>query len=309
MRYILGPADAGRRVDAWVAATAGVSRRRAVDLLAAGAFQLNGDPVAPDHRIHTGDVISGEATPDPTTTLAPEQGVPVPIIFSDAHLLVVNKPAGLTVHPGSGRPGGTLVNALLGMGIPLAAAGGPVRPGVVHRLDKDTSGLLLVAKTDKAFWALAKMAQDHEFQREYLAVVAGIPDPPRGTIDAALGRDARRRAKFTVVQSGGRDAITHYEVIETFKGAALVKLVLETGRTHQIRVHLAACGWPLLGDRSYGSPERRGVRPAMGLPDPGRQALHAAKLGFVHPITGKPRSFSAPLPADLAGLVKDLRLR
>ncbi len=274
-----------------------VSRSRAVDLLESGAFKLNGVSIKPRRHVKAGDVLEGELPPEVPVTLAGEPGS-VPIVFQDAHLLVVDKPAGLTVHPGAGRKGGTLVNILLGMGIPLAPAAGRVRPGVVHRLDRGTSGLMVLVKTDAAYWKLSRMVQGHELKREYLAVVAGVPRPDRGSIEAAVGRDPRHRKRFAVVSAGGRKAVTHYAVERTFKAASLVRVTLGTGRTHQIRVHFAALGWPVLGDQEYGRAAHTSLI--------GRQALHATRLTFAHPFTRKSMKFESDLPADMQQLVERL---
>ena len=288
----------GKRVDAWLAAACAVSRSRAVAWLASGAFTVNGVKAAPDRKIKPGDVLAGVAPEPEAPGITPSFGK-IPIVYQDKHLLIVDKPPGLAVHPGAGRPEATLVSALLGMKVPLAPAGGVQRPGVVHRLDKDTSGLVAVAKTDAAYWKLAKMVARHELEREYLAIVVGVPRPPHGTIDAALDRDTRHREKFTVVSHGGRQAVTHYALERPLRGASLLRLKLETGRTHQIRVHCAAMGWPILGDVLYG-----GVR--VKTPLIARQALHAAKLAFAHPITAKPVAAVSKVPRDLAAALKAL---
>ena len=305
IRLVAGDTDWHRRVDAWVAAAFSVSRSRAVTLLASGAIRLNGEKAEPDHHVKVGDVLEGEAAALVEISAKGEKGKKVPIIHQDSHLMVVDKPAGLTVHPGAGRPGGTLVNVLLGMGEKLAPAGGRQRPGVVHRLDKDTSGLMVLAHTDQAFWKLAKMVEAHEIHREYLAVVAGTPSPLKGTINAQIDRDRRNREKYAVVPTGGREAITHYEVVEKFTGASLVRVILETGRTHQIRVHFAAMGWPVAGDETYGNRLPKGTVPAFrGMT---RQALHSARMTFTHPITGKEITCKSVPPADIQALINALR--
>lgn len=304
MRLVAEREDSNKRADVWVAGALAVSRSRAVELLKSGALRLNGSAAQPDKRIKKGDVIEGEVAVLPLSEVKAEGGM-VPLVFQDAHLAVVDKPAGLAVHPGAGRPGGTLVNMLTGMGVPLAPAGGRLRPGIVHRLDMDTSGLMVVAKTDAAYWKLVKMIQKHLIHREYLAVVAGVPTPPRGTIAAALARDPRHREKYAVVSSGGRAAITNYEVEEVFRGAALVRIVLETGRTHQIRVHFTTMGWPLAGDAVYGGRLPKGA-PEILKTMP-RQALHSARLAFMHPVTGEEMDFTSPLPADIRALLDRVR--
>jgi len=305
IKLVAGDTDWHRRVDAWVAAAFAVSRSRAVSLLASGAVRLNGEKVEPDHHVKVGDVLEGEAAAIVEISAKAEKGTKIPIVYQDDHIIVVDKPAGLTVHPGAGRPGGTLVNVLLGMGMKLAPAGGRQRPGVVHRLDKDTSGLMVLARTDQAFWKLVKMVEAHEIHREYLAVVAGTPEPLKGTIDAQIDRDRRNREKYSVVPTGGREAITHYEVVEKFAGASLVRVVLETGRTHQIRVHFSAMGWPLAGDETYGNRLPKGTIPAFRAMK--RQALHSARIEFIHPVTGKSMVIKIVPPADFQALVKILR--
>ncbi len=298
-RVIADAVVAGRRIDAWLAAVAGVSRRRARELLESGEVELNSALAKPSRHVREGDVLAGRASEAEPWALAAEEGT-VPILYQDRHMLVLDKPAGLTVHPGAGRRSGTLVNILLGMGIKLAPAGGKLRPGIVHRLDRETSGLMLAAKTDQAYWALIPQVAGRKIRREYTALVAGKPSPRKGTINAALARSSRHHDRFTVVSSGGRNAVTHYEVAECFQGASLVKVRLETGRTHQIRVHFAACGWPLLGDKAY-------ARPRAGLPQIGRHALHAARIALAHPVSGKPLSFTSPLPLDMRLTLAQLR--
>jgi 23S rRNA pseudouridine1911/1915/1917 synthase len=296
---VAGEAVQGKRVDAWVAEHLAVSRSRAVALLSSGALKVDGLTVKASYRMKAGQVLEG-AVPKAAPAGLPAEKGRVPVVFKDRHLAVVDKPAGLVVHPGSGRSGGTLVNILLGMGLPLAPAGGKTRPGVVHRLDKDTSGLMVVALSDEAFWKLVKMMGKHGIRREYLAVTAGIPRPLNGTIDAPLDRDPRNRERMAVVAAGGRPAVTHYEVVEKLGAAALVRVVLETGRTHQIRVHFSAMGWPVMGDAEYGG--RKASTPLIG-----RQALHSALLSFPHPVNGREREFRSPLPRDMAGLVAALK--
>ena len=234
--------------------------------------------------------------PAAPSELRPE-AIPLEIVLEDADLLVVNKPAGLTVHPAPGHPSGTLVNALLSAVPDLAGIGGTVRPGIVHRLDKDTSGLLVVAKSDEAHRALAAQFKAHTAQRTYLAVVRGRMPRDEGTITAALGRHPAHRKRFAVVPRG-RAAVTHYAVLERFRAATLVACRLETGRTHQIRVHLAHSGHPLVGDPVYGRARA---------PEIARQALHAARLEFMHPRTGRRVTCTAPLPEDMARLLARLR--
>jgi 23S rRNA pseudouridine1911/1915/1917 synthase len=253
------------------------------------------------------------------------------IAYEDRDLIVIDKPKGLAVHPGPGHASGTLVNALIAhCGASLSGIGGVMRPGIVHRLDKDTTGLMVVAKSDRAHQGLAEQFAAHgadgRLTRGYRAVAWGAPERPRGVIDAALARSAANRTRIAVVRAErGRRAVTHYEVLERFGSgdnprvrrrsgpiASLLRLVLETGRTHQVRVHLAHIGHPLLGDETYGaghkaSARRLGPRPQAALAALGRQALHAAELAFVHPVSGRRMQFEAPLPSDMADLVDALR--
>jgi len=253
--------------------------------------------VRPSYRVRAGDQIVVEIPPAHPVELRPEP-IPLEIVYEDGDLLVVNKPAGLVVHPGAGRPTGTLVHALLAHCPDLPGIGGEVRPGIVHRLDKDTSGLLVVAKTDAALRSLQAQIQARRAGRDYLALVHGAVAVGEGTIDAPVGRHPRHRTRMAVVASGRR-AVTRYRVVERFADATLLELRLQTGRTHQIRVHCASIGHPIVGDRVYGRrPNPWGLR---------RQALHAFRLTFVHPTTGAEMSFVAPLPADIEAALGRLR--
>ena len=252
--------------------------------------------------------------PDPTPAHNEAQAIALEIVHEDEHLLVVDKPAGMVVHPAAGNPDGTLVNALLHhCAGRLSGIGGVARPGIVHRIDKDTSGLLVVAKTDVAHEGLAAQFARHSIERVYLALTTGIPVPPAGRIDAPLARSASDRKKIAVVGAtkadGGRGkrAVTHYRIVEPLKGAALVECRLETGRTHQVRVHLASIGHPLLGDPVYGR-SRNEHRELLKSLNFHRQALHAAELGFVHPVSKAKLSFKSALPSDIQELFGALRV-
>ncbi|MCX7863812.1 MAG: RluA family pseudouridine synthase, partial [Novosphingobium sp.] len=235
------------------------------------------------------------------------QDIALKIVFEDDDLLVVDKPAGLVVHPAAGNPDGTLVNALVhhcrGK---LSGIGGVARPGIVHRLDKDTSGLMVVAKSDAAHEGLARQFADHSIDRAYMALVAGIPAPGAGTVTGAIGRSGTNRKKMAIVSDGrGKHAVTHYRMLRAFDGAALVECRLETGRTHQVRVHMSSIGHPLLGDRVYGRTPHH-FRAILAHLDFNRQALHAARLGFVHPLSGARLSFASALPKDMERLIESL---
>jgi len=254
--------------------------------------------------LHVPEAVPADARP---------QEIPLSIVYEDAHLIVVDKPAGLVVHPAAGNPDGTLVNALLhhcetsGKG-GLSGIGGVARPGIVHRIDKDTSGLLAVAKTDAAHEGLARQFKDHSIARSYCAIVAGHPRPVSGTIDTWIGRSDHDRKKMAVQREGrGKHAVTHYRVLEALNGAALVECRLETGRTHQVRVHMSHIGHPLLGDPVYRT-RAKALGTILNALAFRRQALHAASLGFIHPVTGERLDFESPLPADMQQLLSRLRL-
>lgn len=262
----------------------------------------------PSRKVESGQCFTLQM-PETICADALPQEIPLVIIHEDSHLIVIDKPAGMVVHPAAGNPDGTLVNALLhhcrGQ---LSGIGGVARPGIVHRIDKDTSGLLVVAKSDAAHEGLAKQFRDHSIARRYQAIVAGHPRPLSGTVDTWIGRSTRDRKKMGVQNEGrGKHAVTHYRTVETLARAALVECRLETGRTHQVRVHMAHIGHPLLGDPVYGS---RGKTFGTILSRLAfrRQALHAASLGLIHPITGERLDFESPLPADMQQLLSQLRL-
>jgi len=251
------------------------------------------------HRVQAGERVEVTIPPPPTDGLAAE-AVDLAIVFEDEHVLVVDKPAGMVVHPAAGNPSGTLVNALLAHCRDLAGIGGELRPGIVHRLDKDTSGLLVVAKTDRAHRALAAAFAARRVEKTYLALVAKTVRPASGRIDAAIGRSPRDRTKMAVRVPRARAATTIYRTIESLPGHTLLEIDLVTGRTHQIRVHLAAKGHPVVGDDRYGTVSRRGATL-------GRLALHAARLSFRHPVSGETMHFASPLPADFEAYLSRLR--
>jgi len=298
-----------------------LSRSRLKALILAGAVAIDGNTIRdPGHRVNAGNEIAVMVPPaEPAEPLG--ENIPLVVLHEDDALIVIDKPRGLVVHPAAGNPTGTLVNALIAhCGESLSGIGGVKRPGIVHRLDKDTTGVMVVAKTDRAHRALSAQFADHgrtgPLERAYLAFVWGAFDRPKGTIDAPLDRHPKSREKMAV-RAGGREAITHWERLETYAGtdgkpaASLLSCQLETGRTHQIRVHLAHIGHPLLGDDTYGPGFKTkaallppGARAA--LDSLGRQALHAYLLGFEHPETGETDTFRSPLPADLAALRRAL---
>jgi 23S rRNA pseudouridine1911/1915/1917 synthase len=304
LRVTLAPGHAGWRLDRALAdAVPTMSRERLKALVRSGALEANGAPVRDPAAKVRGDERFTLTVPEPQTAHNVPQDIPLAIPFEDEHLLVVDKPAGLVVHPAAGNREGTLVNALLHhCAGRLSGIGGVARPGIVHRIDKLTSGLLVVAKTDVAHEGLARQFAAHSIDRRYLAIVNGLPKAAAGTIDAPLARSAHDRKKIAIVTGvRGKRAVTHWRRIEALRDAALVECRLETGRTHQVRVHLASIGHPLLGDPVYG----RGKsvhRQLLNQLDFKRQALHAAGLGFTHPVTKARLSFESALPSDMQEL-------
>ena len=291
------------RLDAWLAqlpelSAAGLSRSRLQALTADGLITVNGTVARAAQRIRPSDAVTVCVPPTRSPADLIPQDIAVPAVYEDEHLIVVDKPAGLPVHPGPGHPDGTLVNALLARCPDIRGIGGELRPGIVHRLDLDTSGLMVVAKTQTAHQRLTEQLKNREFRKEYLAVAVGMVTPESGTIDAPIARDPRHRQRMAV-EAGGRAARTHYETLEELAGHTLLNLVLETGRTHQIRVHLAYLGYPLLGDAAYGK-----AHPLIG-----RQFLHAARLGFHHPVSGAWMEHASDLPAELSSVLDTLRAR
>ena len=287
-RFSVAEPDAGSRLDRALAGREEIGTRAAAErLLGAGAVRVDGEKRPKSHRLEAGSVVE-VALPDAVDlTLAPEP-VTVPIVFQDEHVLVLDKPSGLVVHPGAGERAGTLAGQLLSLG----ATGGDDsdRPGIVHRLDRDTSGLLVVARSNEAYVALQDAVRRRELDRRYLALVRGRPRSRTGRIDAAIGRDRRDPTRRSLDTDEPRAAVTHFEVRETLPEHALLEVTLETGRTHQIRVHLAAIELPVAGDAQYG------VRGDLGL---ARQALHAHRLRFRHPVLGDEVDVESPLPPDL----------
>jgi 23S rRNA pseudouridine1911/1915/1917 synthase len=308
-RIISGTLPGGERLDKALSLASGLSRERIKALLGEGRIRLDGAAVAQASLKPAAGTTFAIDVPEADPAEAVAQDIPLNIMFEDEHLIVVDKPAGLVVHPAAGNLDGTLVNALLhhcrGQ---LSGIGGVVRPGIVHRIDKETSGLLVVAKTDAAHEGLAKQFADHSIHRAYLAIVAGVPKPTSGTVSGHIGRSDHDRKKMAVLHplnKRGKHAVTHYRLIEALGLACLVECRLETGRTHQVRVHMSSIGHPLLGDPVYGRNPPR-LRPILTQLHFARQALHAAELGFIHPVTGAAQNFVSALPADMAGLLVEL---
>ncbi|HVR90813.1 MAG TPA: RluA family pseudouridine synthase [Novosphingobium sp.] len=300
--------EGGQRLDKALADASGLSRERVKALLGEGAITLDGARASQASAKLAEGTKFAITVPAATTAEAAPQDIPLSVAFEDAHLIVVDKPAGLVVHPAAGNLDGTLVNALLHhCAGQLSGIGGVARPGIVHRIDKDTSGLLVVAKTDAAHEGLARQFADHSIERAYLAVTAGHPVPLAGTVTGAIARSNTNRKKMALVADGrGKHAVTHYKTLERLVDATLLECRLETGRTHQVRVHLASIGHPLLGDPVYGRAPWR-LRPLLTRLHFARQALHAAALGFIHPVSGQFHRFESELPADLRELLVELR--
>ncbi|HEU4431310.1 MAG TPA: RluA family pseudouridine synthase [Myxococcota bacterium] len=296
--FVVGSAHAGERLDRALAALAGVARAQAQRWIEDARVRVNGAPARASQKLAPGDrVLADPPAPAPSELAA--EPIALTLLHEDDALAVIDKPAGLVVHPAPGHAGGTLVNALLHHVRDLAGIGGVARPGIVHRLDRGTSGVMVVAKTDAAHQALSKQFHDHTIQRVYVAFARGAPAQDEGRIERAIGRHPTDRKRMSIVTKRGRAAATRWRVLRRFPKSGAVKLEIrpETGRTHQIRVHLAAHGLPLLGDATYGRAAGGAFTSRLARP-----ALHAAVLGFVHPTTGETLRFEAPLPADLAAL-------
>ncbi len=277
-----------RRIDVFVAEKTELSRSFVAKLIGDGLITVDGKAASKNTKLKAGNYVE-VIVPDPVSDKAEPENIPIDIVYEDDWLLVVNKPKGMVVHPAAGNESGTLVNALLyHCGASLSGIGGVLRPGIVHRIDKDTSGLLIVAKNDDAHHFLAEQIKEHSFTREYEAVVYGNVKNDKGTVNAPIGRHPVKRKEMAVVGVGGRDATTHFTVLSRSNGFSYVKLKLETGRTHQIRVHMSYIGYPLAGDEVYG--------PKKCIKELGGQCLHARKIGFIHPKTKEYMEFISELP-------------
>ena len=288
----------GERLDSALARMFGLSRARAADLIAAGAVLTGGAPAAKSDRVAAGDWL--EVTlPSPVTAAPPAEPVPgLIVVHEDADILVVDKPPGVAAHPTPGWTGPTVLQGLLAAGHTLATSGAAERQGIVHRLDANTSGLMVLAKSEPAYSALKRAFREREVEKRYHALVQGHPDPFRGTVDAPIGRHPSGDGRFAVI-AGGRPSVTHYDTLEAFRAASLVEVILETGRTHQIRVHMTAIRHPCAGDRLYGADPVLAAR--LGLT---RQWLHAVRLGFAHPADGRKVEFTSAYSADLASALE-----
>lgn len=298
--YVVTAGEAGTRLDVYVAGReAQLSRSYVQKLIGEGLIRVNGSEARANYRLKEGDTVSVTVPPPVEPEVRPEP-IPLDIYYEDEDVIVVNKPRGMVVHPAEGNYTGTLVNALLYHCRDLSGINGVLRPGIVHRIDKDTSGLLMAAKNDLAHEHLADQLKEHTVTRGYLALAHGLLKCDRGTVDAPIGRHPVDRQKMAVTDRNAKRAVTHYRVLGRAENFTLLRLRLETGRTHQVRVHLSYIGHPLVGDTRYGP-----NRPRFGLDG---QFLHACQLGFVHPRSGDYLEFTAPLPAELAAVLKKLGL-
>ncbi|WCK53058.1 RluA family pseudouridine synthase [Aneurinibacillus sp. Ricciae_BoGa-3] len=300
--WIVETEDAGERIDKFLAAVQeGYSRSQLQIWLKEGHVTVNGKEVKGNYRLQDGDEIVLTVPPPKDLDIAAEP-MDLAVVYEDSDVIVVNKPRGLVVHPAPGHYSGTLVNGLLAHCNDLSGINGVLRPGIVHRIDKDTSGLIMAAKNDRAHESLAAQLKAHTVTRRYIALVHGVIGHDKGTIDAPIGRDPKNRQQMAVVFENSKPAVSHFAVLERFKDFTLVELKLETGRTHQIRVHMKYINHPLLGDPKYG-PKSDSDFPIEG------QALHARDLGFVHPTTGEYMEFTSPLPDDMESIIRLLHLR
>jgi len=301
--YTVSHEEETERLDTFIASRSGLSRSRIQRFIKDGLVSVNSRREKPGYRLRRGDVIELTIPDEPETTLLPED-IPLEIVMEDGDIVVVNKPPGMVIYPAAGHKSGTLLNALIAKCGKLASTGAPLRPGVVHRLDKDTSGLIMFARNDKAYLDLINQFKEREVEKHYMALIYGIPKEDRGEIRASIGRSISDRKKMSTKTRKGKEAVTEYEVIKRFKTASLVKVKIITGRTHQIRVHFAAAGHPVLGDTTYG--KKTMLRSGHGTISFNRQMLHAYSLKFRHPATGKSVELTASMPDDMENAVEEL---
>lgn len=310
--FVVSKEQAGLRIDRFLAGVLpDFSRSHLTKLIKEGLILVNAKPVKPSYEIRADDLVTvGTGAAEPENSLTPEP-MALDILFEDEDLLIVNKPPGLVVHPGAGHSEGTLVHGLLAHSPRLAVQGSPLRPGIVHRLDKDTSGAIVVAKSERAYLNLIKQFKERSVKKQYFALVYGCPRENRGEIASLLGRHPTDRKKIAVLKKGGREAVSKWRVEKNWGEAALLLVAIETGRTHQIRVQLSHIGYPVVGDETYGGGKRRAKNIKAApvhelLLGAGHQMLHAARLEFAHPVTGEKISAEAPLPADFREIVEGL---
>lgn len=306
-KIIVEKCDEGKRLDVYLASNDQIpSRSFAQDLIIGQLVKINGKTSSKNYQLKEGDKITIQIPPPTVLDISPEC-IPVDIVYEDEDLIVVSKPAGMVVHPSHGHAKGTLVNALLYHSDKLSGIGGAQRPGIIHRLDKGTSGLLIVAKNDKSHTELSKQLKRREIKRYYLALVCGSWKTDSGTIDAPIGRGFKDRKKMTIAGKACREAVTHFKVVERFKKYSLLEVRLDTGRTHQIRVHMEYAKHPIVGDLEYGYRKHQNQKLLEEGIDLKRQFLHAYRLEFIHPISGKKLEFKNNLPADLQKVLEELR--
>ncbi|AIQ48702.1 pseudouridine synthase [Paenibacillus sp. FSL R7-0273] len=300
-QWTVAAENAKERIDKYIteAWEEEISRSQVQLWITNGHVSVNGAPVKANYKLSAGDIVAISVPEPEVTDLVPED-IPLDVVYEDSDVIVINKPRGMVVHPAAGHPSGTLVNALMYHCKDLSGINGEIRPGIVHRIDKDTSGLIMSAKNDASHASLAAQLKEHSVTRRYIAVVHGNVSHDKGTVDAPIGRDPHDRKLYTVTEKNSKKSVTHFTVLERLGDCTLLELQLETGRTHQIRVHMKFIGHPLVGDPVYGR--------SKGITMNG-QALHAAKLGFVHPSTGEYMEYSRPIPADMEDLLLQLRSR
>ena len=305
---VVSTESVGERIDTFIAAAEDITRSAASKLIESERITVNGSSVAKNYKLRAGDVIVIDYPPVEDCEAVAEN-IELNIVYEDGDIVVINKPSGMVVHPAAGNTTGTLVNALLyHCGSSLSGIGGVIRPGIVHRIDKDTSGLLVVAKNDDAHLSLSGQLKSHDVSRVYYAIVCGNPKNDEGTIDAPIGRSLVDRKKMAIIRDplkNSKNAITHYKVLERFRGFAFVRCELETGRTHQIRVHMSSIGHPLLGDEVYGGAGSKFCQTNKAIIS--GQCLHAGELRLTHPKTNQEMHFSAPMPEDMDKLLEKLR--
>lgn len=297
IELVCGPEQEGERLDKFLTPRLDVSRTLIQQWIRNGNITVNGDRIKANYKLKTGDAVRCIPEQAADVNVEPEP-LPLQVVFEDEDVIVVDKPRGMVVHPAPGHSSGTLVNALLYHCDDLSGINGELRPGIVHRIDKDTSGLIVAAKNDHSHRHLSEQLKARTVERKYIAVVHGVPAHDKGTVDAPIGRDPNHRKKFAVTDKNSKEAITHFTVLERFRDASLLELALETGRTHQIRVHMKFIGHPLVGDPLYGPSNKIGFE---------GQALHASTLGFTHPRTGESMRFTAPLPEEIERLLAYFR--
>jgi len=299
------PEETGERIDTFLARKIGITRSQIQKLIDEGNVLVNEKPVSQNYRVKTKDLINIRLIEKKNEELIPEN-IPLAILYKDNHLVVVNKPPGMVVYPAAGHGHGTLMNALSFSCGHLASVGGPLRPGVVHRLDKDTSGVMVVALDDSTYYSLAEQFKERSINRRYCSLVYGDLKENEGRIALKIGRSESDRKKMSTRSKRGKEAVTQWTVIKRFGNATLIRVKLGTGRTHQIRVHFASVGYPVLGDRTYGKKTELEIKGKRKILFP-RQMLHAELLGFTHPVTGQYMEFSSPLPEDMQQKIEELQ--